>query len=164
MKCINCESKKTLKKSKTTYKYKDCGLDNVVLFDIVIMKCENCGEEYINFGNIEVLHNAIARTLLQKFDLLTGKEIRFLRKHLGYSGVMFASIIGFAHETLSRIENGANKVTVSLDHLVRFAVANKFTDRNYDLHDHILNQKGIKLTRMEFKQTSKGDWRIKQAA
>ena len=164
MKCISCNNNKTLKKSKAIFKYKDCGLNNVVLFDIIITKCENCGEEYVNLGNIEKLHSTIAEILLQKHDLLTGKEIRFLRKHLGYSGVMFANIIGFAHETLSRIENAAQKVTVSLDHLIRFAVANKISNRNYDLHDHILNQKGVKLNRIELKKTSRGEWQLKEVA
>jgi putative zinc finger/helix-turn-helix YgiT family protein len=164
MKCLCCENKKALKKSKSVYKYKDCGLNNVVLFDITIMKCENCGEEYLNFGNTNVLHDTIATILLQKHDLLIGKEIRFLRKHLGYSGVMFANLIGFAHETLSRIENGSQKVTASFDHLIRFAVANKFSDHNYDLHDHILNKKGKKLSRIELKQTTKGEWQLKKAA
>ena len=117
MLCLNCENKKALKKQVTNYKYKESGLDNVVLVDITVMKCELCGEECYNFGDLEQLHNKIAELLLKKADLLIGKEIRFLRKNLGYSGAMFAHLLGYSHETLSRIENASQKVTESFDRL-----------------------------------------------
>jgi len=165
MKCCNCENKKELKKEITNYKYKECGLDNVVLMGVSIIKCEMCGEEYYNFGDIEQLHNKIAELLLTKSDLFTGKEIRFLRKNLGYSGAMFAHLIGYSHETLSRIENGAQKVNESFDRLVRFAVADRLPkNRDYDLHDTILNNCGQKLVRIELHRTIKGDWKEKLAA
>ena len=165
MKCTNCESKKELKKVISNYKYKECGLDNVVLAGVSTIKCEQCGEEYYNFGDIEQLHNKIAEILLTKADLLTGKEIRFLRKNLGYSGALFAHLIGYSHESLSRLENGAQKVTESFDRLVRFAVADKLCkDRSYDLHDVILNNCGQKLVRIELHRNTKGDWKENLAA
>ncbi|HLE10548.1 MAG: hypothetical protein A2504_14210 [Bdellovibrionales bacterium RIFOXYD12_FULL_39_22] len=164
MKCSFCESKKELKKSKANYRYKDCGLDNVTLIDVPILKCHECGEELIQFGDLEKLHATIAKLLLHKADLLKGSEIRFLRKHLGYSGIMFAHLIGYAHETLSRIETGAQPVVETLDRLVRFAIGNKMPDRDYDLHDMILNNTGKKFSRIELKRSAKGEWMEKKAA
>lgn len=158
MKCFNCDSEKKLKRSKITYKYKDCGLDNVTLLDAEIMKCDECGEEYYSFGDIEKLHRKIADILIMKEDLLLGKEIRFLRKHLGYSGILFATLIGYAHETLSRIENGNQEVTPVLDRLIRFIVANKLSNRSYDLHDLYLNHKGEKIKNIRLKKKTDGSW------
>jgi putative transcriptional regulator len=165
MKCSNCENTKELKKISTNYKYKESGLDNVVLLGVSLSRCEQCGEEYYNFGDLEQLHNKIAELLLTKNHLLSGKEIRFLRKNLGYSGNMFASLIGYTHETLSRIENNAQKTNASFDRLIRFAVVAKLPkDRNYDLHDILLNNTGNKLVRIELCRTAKGEWKEKVAA
>jgi putative zinc finger/helix-turn-helix YgiT family protein len=165
MKCSSCQNKKELKKLNINYKYKDCGLDNVVLLGVSVARCDVCGEEYYNFGDIEKLHNKIAEILLTKSELLTGKEIRFLRKNIGYSGAMFAHLIAYSHESLSRIENGAQKVTESFDRLVRFAVSDKLPkSRNYDLHNLILNNSGHKLLRIELVRTPSGDWKEKLAA
>ena len=165
MRCSSCQSKRDLKKLSINYKYKACGLDNVVLLGVSVMRCEDCGEEYYNFGDIEKLHKKIAEILLTKSDLLTGKEIRFLRKNLGYSGAMFAHLIGYSHESLSRIENRAQKLTESFDRLVRFAVADKLPkNRNHDLHNLILNNSGQKLLKIELIRTPSGDWKEKLVA
>lgn len=166
MRCSYCENKKELKKSKTNYRYKEAGLDNIVLKGITVVRCDNCGEEYYNFGDIEQLHDKIAEILLTKAGLLTGKEIRFLRKHIGYSGAMFARLTGYTSETISRLENGQQKVTKSFDRMLRFVVISKLPkkDRCYDLHDIILNDSGNKLTRIELKKTDKGCWEEKIAA
>lgn len=164
MNCTMCENKKNLKKSNTTFKYKACGLDNVTLIGVVSYRCNECGEEYVSFGNLENLHNTIASVLLKKRDLLTGKEVRFLRKHLGYSGAMFSRLIGYGHEAISRIETGANPVTESFDRLVRFTVAAKLPDREYDLHDQLLNNSGTKMNRIELTSIGHGNWKLKKAA
>ena len=165
MKCLNCENKKDIKKIVTNYKYKESGLNNVILQGVTFFKCEECNEEYYNFGDIEQLHNKIAEILLKKSDLLTAKEIRFLRKNVGYSGMMFAHLIGYSHEYLSRIENAKTEITESFDRLVRFAIATKSCkDRAYDLHDLILKKTGKNLIRIELEKTDNGDWEEKLAA
>lgn len=164
MKCAMCENTKNLKKHIINYKYTDCGLDNVTLVGITSYRCNECGEEFFNFGDISNLHNTISELIIKKANLLIGSEIRFLRKNIGYSGAMFANLIGYAHESLSRIENEQQAVTESFDRLVRFAVVNKMPDRNYELHDLILNRKGNKLTRIKLKQTANGHWSQAKAA
>ena len=46
MTCSMCDNKKSLKKTKITHKYKECGLDNVTLVGVEHFRCEKCGEEY----------------------------------------------------------------------------------------------------------------------
>jgi hypothetical protein len=55
-------------------------------------------------------------------------------------------------------------VTETFDRLVRFAVASKIPNREYDLHDQILNDGGSKFNRIELTSTTEGDWRAKLAA
>lgn len=163
MTCSMCDNKKPLKKHKITHKYKECGLKNVTLIGVEHYRCEKCGEEYFGYGNMEKLHNAIAHILIRKKDMLTGQEVRFLRKHLGYSGAMFSKLIGYDDATLSRLENGSQPVTRSFDRLVRFTVVSKLSDRNYDLHDQILKNEGIKFNRIELTSTGHGEWKAKAA-
>ena len=163
MTCSMCDNTKGLKGKKVTHKYKESGLDNVTLIGVEHFRCDQCGEEYFSFGLIEELHEAIAHVLLRKKDLLTGSEVRFLRKHLGYSGTMFAKLIGYDDSTLSRLENGAQPITRTFDHLVRFSVASKIPDRNYDLHDLILKGEGVDASRIELTSSARGGWKFKVA-
>ena len=159
-----CTNRKPLKKVKIVHKYKECGLDNVILVGVERYHCDQCGEDYFGFSNMQQLHDVIARILLQKRGLLSGKEVRFLRKHLGYSGAMFGKLIGYEHETISRIETGAQPVTMAFDRLVRFSVAAKMPDRDYDLHDQILNKTGMKIGNIKLETNRSGNWKAKVAA
>jgi len=136
-----CESKKKLKAKTISHKYTDCGLDNVILEGIKQYKCEKCKEVYYNFGDVEALHCEIAKILVTKKERLSGKEIRFLRKHLGLSGVCFAQLVGYEPEHLSRLENAKNPVQGVLDRLMRSLVLDNTPDRSYRLQDLFLEGK-----------------------
>jgi putative zinc finger/helix-turn-helix YgiT family protein len=146
-----------------TRKYEEGGLDNVTLKGVQEFRCAKCGEVYYNYGNIEQLHQLIAAHLVRKKDLLTGKEIRFLRKHMGYSSTVLAKLVGQELETISRIENEKSKVTALFDHYVRALVIQKGHDRNYDLHDHILNETGEEFSRLEA-SFKKDGWNVRSIA
>jgi putative zinc finger/helix-turn-helix YgiT family protein len=158
-----CENEKELKTMSITYRYKDCGIDNVILHGVRESRCEECGEVYYNFGNLEVLHRLIAQHLIEKSDLLTGKEIRFLRKFLGYSSAVFSKLVGYEIEHLSRVENGKMPVQKIFDRLVRLMVAKRWPERNYDLQDLFLEGKVMKLDWLEF--SLKGnEWKLRKGA
>jgi transcriptional regulator with XRE-family HTH domain len=59
--------------------------------------------------NVAQLHGLIAEKLLLKNGLLTGQEIRFLRKNAGLSGKDFARYIEVHPAHLSRVENGKGR-------------------------------------------------------
>jgi hypothetical protein len=80
---------------------------------------------------------------------------------------MFARIIGLDKTSLSRIENDRSKVSNQVNMGVRFAVAGKLADRDYDLHDLVLaleNETLIDFKKAEFKSSSKGRWSFSEAA
>jgi DNA-binding XRE family transcriptional regulator len=144
-------------------RFKDSGLDNIILHGVKQYSCLNCGEILFDFGNINQLHGLIADILLKKKELLTGKEIRFLRTHIGYSSDMFSRVIGIDKTSLSRIENVRAKVSNQVNMAVRFAVGGKLADRNYDLHDlyeAIETGDLISFKYAEFKASTKGNWQL----
>lgn len=163
MDCI-CENRRPLRKKYVTKKYTAGGLTNVTLVGVEYYKCDKCGEEFFRYGNMDQLHQVIANVLITKKRLLSGSEIRFLRKFLGYSGAVFGKLIGYQKETLYRIEGGQQQLTESFDRLVRFLVANKLRDRNYDLQDLILKNELKNIGRIELTHTKMGKWKVKEAA
>jgi transcriptional regulator with XRE-family HTH domain len=71
--------------------------------------------------------------VVRQISRLTKDEIRFLRKYLGYSGVDFAKVIGVAAETISRWENGKEKIGPSTEKLIRMLVVHAQPTRQYPI-------------------------------
>lgn len=163
MQCPICDSKKPMKYEIIVHKFKESGLDNVVLHGVKLYRCSKCGEVLFDFGDVNQLNCLIADTLLRKKELLTGQEIRFLRTHIGYSSEMFARILGLDKTSLSRIENNRSKVSNQVNMGVRIAVAGKMADRDYDMHDLIIaleNDDLISFKQAEFRASTKGNWHL----
>jgi len=114
-----CNSDNEMTCSVEPYHYKECGLDNIILLDIEIYKCV-CGEEYVSIPAMPELHGIIGLFLIKQKSLLTGKDIRFLRKNMGLNSKTFAEYIGTSGETVSRWENGKYTITKPHDRLIRF--------------------------------------------
>lgn len=163
MKCIMCSNKMTLKKKTVTVKYKECGLDNVTLRGAERYHCLQCGEEYLNLGNLDELHCLLAHALVLKKGLLNGNEIRFLRTYLGYSTKVFAKLTGYDPATLSRFENSRQPISYPFNILVRSLVANCLPNREYGLHEKWLKNEGKSTRHIEIISNRK-KWRIAKHA
>lgn len=105
-----------------TRKLTSIGLSNVVVKDLEISRCGECGEEEIAFPRIEELHRLVARCIVEKKGKLHFDEIRFLRKYLGWSGADFARHFGVAPETVSRWEHGKAEMGGTAERLLRLSV------------------------------------------
>ena len=101
------------------YHFVESGLANVHLLNVGLEKCRSCGEEILSISNPNGLMDAIAEAVILKPGLLTGAEIRFLRKRLHLRIVDFAHMLGIERGSLSRIENGKSRHSGSIDRLVR---------------------------------------------
>ena len=129
MKCTDCGT--GVKTQRENYRYDECGLKRVTLVGIEVSRCPRCGNYEVSIPHIEELHRLIARAVIQKATRLTGEEVRFLRKSLGWSGVDFARNMGVAEETVSRWENGAVPIGPQADRLLRLMVAQGRLITNY---------------------------------
>lgn len=88
------------------YHYKESGLDYVWLKGISQYKCKGCGEYYVEIPHINDLHLLIGKNIVCKKELLSGQEVRFLRKEIGMKGKEMAAALSIEAETYSRWENG----------------------------------------------------------
>lgn len=161
MLCTNCDNKETLSSKLSVVPFTDCGLDNVVLKNVRVYDCPKCGETYFEFGDLEKLHQRIAEILIGKPEL-EPKEAKFLRKHLGYSGAMYARHLGIKPETVSRYENGHMKIPRHYQITLKAMISSRLPDRQYDVHDELLRE-GTCFKRMEFWFTDEGGWQYKLA-
>lgn len=129
MTCMECGGK--LKARKENYRYLACGLPNVTLKGVEVRRCGTCGDHEVVIPRIEKLHEALALAVVKQEARLTGAEVRFLRKYLGYSGADFATLIGVSAETVSRWENDRETMGPSAERLLRMLVVHKGPVREY---------------------------------
>jgi len=113
------------------YDYKDCGMPDVVLSDIKIYTCINCGEEETEIPHIMSLHRSIALTLCDKN--IYSYRIKFLRKNMGWSSDRFAEIFGVDVATIRRWESGADRMPVECDLALRLYCIQGVRDEHYEL-------------------------------
>lgn len=120
-KCHVCGSSNLELRQRQTYHFTESGLENVFLENVDIYRCPDCEEEFVSIPRPLELLNCIAEALLRKPGLLSGQEIRFLRKNLYKKTADFAQLIGHTRVALSRWENGQRKVSRATDRAVRLA-------------------------------------------
>ncbi len=131
MKCVACGN--SMKKTRGDYAY--ASLPGIVLRDVEIYRCPQCGEEEVVIPRIEALNHTIASELVRKRGHLAPAEIRFLRKFLGWSGVDFARHFGVTPETVSRWESGKKQMGPVAERLLRLVVATQAPVEDYGVED-----------------------------
>jgi putative transcriptional regulator len=116
IKCSQC-GKATTKKI-GNHKYTESGLNNVYLQNISLHEC-SCGVSYPSIFKLSRLNELIALALVEKPALLTGNEIKFLRKNLYMPSKLFANKLGVGKTTLSKWENDVQNHSEGNDRLIR---------------------------------------------
>lgn len=121
MKCPICNSKTVC--AQDPYHYTESGLDYVYLEGIDVCKC-SCGEVIVSIPTMPQLHSVIGLSIIKKKSLLSGQEIRFLRKNMGLTATKLSEIIGIDNATISRWENGNQVIKKSNDRFIRLVYLN----------------------------------------
>ena len=107
--------------TRAEHRYEMHGLPSITLHDITVISCPRCGHSELAVPAVEGLHHAIARAMIAKRQRVMPREIRFLRKQLGLSGVELANHLGATAESVSRCENGRTPMGVT-DRLLRLMI------------------------------------------
>jgi putative zinc finger/helix-turn-helix YgiT family protein len=118
--CTNCGEQLTWERR--NYRYAECGLPNVVLQGVNIADCPKCGNSDVSLPRLANIHRAIARALLKSPGRLTGPQLRFLRKHLGWSGDDLGSYLHTDKTKISKWETGEDSIGPVSDRLIRLLV------------------------------------------
>ncbi|SRR6266700_22854 len=107
----------------------DSGLSNIYLVGIRYFTYPD-GRIVPEIPAIKQLMQLIARDLIEQESAMTGDEVRFLRKRLGQKQIDFARSIGIEAETLSRCENGRQRLSETNDKFIRLYYALEALDDN----------------------------------
>jgi DNA-binding transcriptional regulator YiaG len=105
--------------SPQSYKYTECGLSSVEILNVTVYSCAACGTKVPEMPAIEQLHLIIAIELLTKDSLLSGEEIRFLRKMAGLTQVELAAILKITPTRPSKWEKGIEPIGDANDLVLR---------------------------------------------
>lgn len=125
MKCYQC-GQAELQQERGVHEYDLAGLPYpVILVGVPIERCPACGEEAVTIPDPEGLHRLLAVTIVEADRPLLGGEIRFLRKLLDKSAEDMASLMGVDAKTLSRWENGRQKMGRVAERLLRLLLHQK---------------------------------------
>lgn len=117
-KCKQCREG-VLAIARENYRYAESGLPNVVLAGVEVRRCPRCGAHEVAIPRITELLRLIALAVAKKPARLSGAEVRYLRKSLGWSGQDFARHMGVDPTTVSRWENDKERMSAQADRLLR---------------------------------------------
>jgi YgiT-type zinc finger domain-containing protein len=120
--CSDCGSEARVERG--IYRFRESGLDNVVLKGIEMIKCPACGNEDPVIPNLDGLLRILALAIVTHRFPLSGSEVRYLRKYLGMSGEQFARILHTDKSTLSKWETGSVNIGSKSDLLIRAVALN----------------------------------------
>jgi len=161
MRCIQCKDEIMRTDRITNYHYIESGLPNVVLRNIKVRTCPNCGDRLITIPKMPELHKLLANLLIMKEERLASPEIRFLRKYLGWSQRDFASKFHTSVSRVSKWESETNPQNMDSRNeiLLRMSVAMGQKINNYFEHmDEVATkEKGYTATQLTLAHT-RGEW------
>ena len=97
-------------------------MTNVQLVNVPVWVCPRKHEE-IEIPAVTELHELLAYLIIRKPAVLSGPEIKFLRRRIGIQAKDFAQRIGLTPVALSRFETGSRQVGRRTDLLIKLAAA-----------------------------------------
>lgn len=108
----------TMHGRKENYHYSECGLSSVFLKNIVVFHCD-CGVVVPVIPAAARLHRRIVLDILKKPTLLSGEEIRFLRKMANFNSTELARVMGVHPVSITRWERGPSPISKENDRVLR---------------------------------------------
>ena len=143
------------------YHYTDSGLDNIYLVNGFKVSKTVYGEA-VAIDDIDGLHKAIGRWLVNEPTPLTGAKLRFLRHELDLSQKALGSLMGKSEQAVRRWEKvGAKPIDPIADRFVRIIYCAKVVGSTgiAELIDKLAAADQAEATECRLVETD-GRWRI----
>jgi len=138
------------------------GLPHVTLVDVEVRRCADCGDFTMEIPAHSRMIEIVTLALLNKRGKLTGREIRWLRGHMGWSGIQLAEHVGVSAESVSKWEHDHTNQARTADRLIRLLVARQLSE---ELYPHqaltLVSQNGREPLRLRLRFDA-SDWHLAQ--
>lgn len=118
------------------YHYNECGLEGIHLLNGYRMETTPYGTGVAVEDEDELLH-VIALSLIQRRPMLTGREVRFLRRRMDMTQAELAKVLRTDVQTVARWEKGQSKLSGPADELMRLVY---LLETGEDIDDEFLEQ------------------------
>lgn len=118
--CTACGA--TARAVRGAYRFTECGLRNVELQGVELVRCRKCGNEDVIIPRMNDLMRVLALAVVSRPSRLHGEDVRFLRKYLHMTQAEFAELIHIHKTNLSKWENDEDKIGEQSDRLIRAVV------------------------------------------
>lgn len=100
------------------YHYVESGLSNVYLKNGYMVDCTD-GDEFVSIGDMDGLHRALGKSIVNKGKPLSHEEFKFLRIELNLSQRMLGHRFGVSEQTIARYEKGQSDIPRTTDAALR---------------------------------------------
>jgi DNA-binding transcriptional regulator YiaG len=151
-------------KERAPLRYTQSGLDDIYLLSGYEVERTNYGDG-IAIKDADALHQAIGFHLASQKRALSGKELRYLRKHMDLTQAELGSILGLSSQQVARWEKGECDISGPADRLVR-ALFIQFAGRSLDLQvlAKALENMNAPLHEKSYFENTRNGWRARKAA
>lgn len=105
--------------AKAPYHYTECGLENVYLISGYDMEEEPEMGTIVYVRHADELHRAIGQWLVRNKKVLSGKELRFLRKEMDLTQAELGKLLGMTDQAVARWEKEQHDISGPADYLIR---------------------------------------------
>jgi DNA-binding transcriptional regulator YiaG len=110
-----------MKRVSIDYRYDECGLDNVILKDLTVLKDDD-GEDVITIPNIRLLHSVLMMEIATKDSGMQPAELRFVRTEFGLTQAELAALVGRDVQAIGRWERGEHPMDKAAEIVIRAKV------------------------------------------
>lgn len=103
---------------KSTFVYRDLGIP----VKLINAPMKRMGGEWVLDLDMELLQRIVLEAIVHKPSLLSGLEIRYIRKYMYLSMEEFGKEFGVSHAAVSKWENSKNGISPALDVCIRLYI------------------------------------------
>ena len=111
-------------KERTSYRYTECGLDNVFIEGIDV-RVDDDGEEVLYIPAVNELHKTIARGIVESETGMAGQELRFLRTMMGLTQAELGKHVHHDAQSVARWEKNRTPIQPSSETVIRLLAVEK---------------------------------------
>ena len=113
-----------------SYRYTECGLDNVVI-EGIDLHVDDSGEQVLHIPAVNALHKTIAHGIVESDTGMSGQELRFLRTMMGLTQAELGQRLHRDAQSIARWEKNQTPIGATSEMVIRLLAGEKLDLEGY---------------------------------